>query len=154
ALRSAGVRPRIFQVLMASGILAAFGLIVPLLTRVLVNDVIPVQATDTITVLSILAGTVVIAYLTVSIMRGFLLVWLQGKVGSQLTLNFFEHTLSLPFVFYQQRGSGDLMVRLTSNVSIQNILTQQSLAAVLDVVLVGTYGTVLIVVSWQFGLVA
>lgn len=154
ALKSSGVRPRLGQILLASLLLALVGLTVPILTRFLINDVLPVRESDAISVLTLLAATVVVAYLLVSLARGFLLVWLQGKISSQLTLNFYEHTLSLPFRYFQQRGSGDLMVRLTSNISIQNLLTQQTLGAILDLFLVVAYGTVLVVVAWQFGLVA
>ena len=46
------------------------------------------------------------------------------------------------------------MVRLTSNITLQNILTQGVISAVLDVVLIVTYAVTMLIWAWQFGLLA
>lgn len=154
AVRASGVRSRMVQVVGASLALALIGLAVPLLTRALVNEVIPVRDDDILAILVIFVAMTLLGYFVMAIARGFLTVWLHGKISSQLTLNFYEHTLSLPFRYFQQRGSGDLMVRLTSNMTIQNLLTQQTLGALLDSLLVIAYATIMVFIAWQFGLIA
>jgi ABC-type bacteriocin/lantibiotic exporter with double-glycine peptidase domain len=69
-------------------------------------------------------------------------------------LGFFEHLLSLPFQFFQQRGSGDLLMRMGSNTVIRGILTTQTLSIVLDGGLVLVY--LIILLAWDpvFGLLA
>jgi ABC-type bacteriocin/lantibiotic exporter with double-glycine peptidase domain len=54
-------------------------------------------------------------------------------------LGFFEHLLALPFRFFQQRSSGDLLMRLGSNSSIRATLTSQTLSIFLDGGLVLAY---------------
>ena len=53
------------------------------------------------------------------------LVYLQARVDAQMVLGFFEHMLTLPYTFFQQRSSGDLLSRLSSNLSIRDVLTNQ-----------------------------
>jgi len=154
AWRARGVRSKTFQVLMVSLLLAVAGLGVPITTRLLVNEILPLYDSGPIVALISAALILLVGYAVLSLLRGFLLIWLQGKVSSQLVLGFYEHILSLPFRFFQQRGSGDLMVRLTSNIALQNILTQGAIAAVLDVVLIVTYAIIMLIWSWQFGLLA
>jgi ABC-type bacteriocin/lantibiotic exporter with double-glycine peptidase domain len=45
---------------------------------------------------------------------------------------FFAHLLSLPYRFFEQRGSGDLLMRLWSNATLRETLTSQTLSVVLD----------------------
>jgi ABC-type bacteriocin/lantibiotic exporter with double-glycine peptidase domain len=62
-------------------------------------------------------------------------------------LGFFEHVLALPFRFFQQRTSGDLLMRLGSNTIIRETLTSQTLAALLDGSLVFVYLAILL--AWE-----
>ena len=71
-----------------------------------------------------------------------------------MTLGFFEHLLSLPFRFFQERNSGDLLMRLGSNASIREALTNQTLSAILDGILVLGYLAVLLARAPVFGWLA
>ena len=49
---------------------------------------------------------------------------------------FFQHLLSLPYRFFQQRSSGDLLMRLGSNSAVREALASHTTSALLDGVLV------------------
>src|SRR5690242_5111966 len=66
-------------------------------------------------------------------------------------LGFFEHLLTLPYRFFQQRSSGDLLARLGSNAVIRDTLTSQLLSVVLDSSLVLVYLAILLGQSFSFG---
>jgi ABC-type bacteriocin/lantibiotic exporter with double-glycine peptidase domain len=67
-----------------------------------------------------------------SFLRSVVLIRLQARLDSHLTQGFFEHLLRLPYQFFQSRTSGDLLMRLSSNSMIREILTTQLLSFVLD----------------------
>jgi ABC-type bacteriocin/lantibiotic exporter with double-glycine peptidase domain len=82
---------------------------------------------------------VLMAQVVTSYLRSALLIHVQARLDSQMMLGFFEHLLTLPFKFFQQRSSGDLLMRLGSNAVIREMLTGQTISIVLDGSLVLAY---------------
>ncbi len=134
-----GIRGVLTQVLTVSVLLQLFGLAMPLFTQVLVDDVLPQHRAGLPMLLVLGMGLLVFAEVAGSYLRSILLIHLQSRVDARMMLDFFEHVLSLPFEFFQQRSSGDLMTRLGSNALIRNTLTGQTLSVVLDGTLVLVY---------------
>jgi ABC-type bacteriocin/lantibiotic exporter with double-glycine peptidase domain len=87
-------------------------------------------------------------------LRAALLLYIQARVDSQLMLGFFHHLMSLPYRFFQHRNTGDLMMRLSSNAMVREVLTSQSLSVVLDGVFVLIYLAILLAAAPPFGLLA
>lgn len=154
ALSTSGTYGVLGQILFASALLAAMGLIVPLITKILVDEILPMQMEGVVSILALGVGAIALALMVTNYLRGVLVVYLQAKLDSQLMLNFFEHTLSLPFRFFQQRSSGDMLVRLSSNSTIQQMITTQTISIVLDGALALVYAAILFSIAPLFGLVA
>jgi ABC-type bacteriocin/lantibiotic exporter with double-glycine peptidase domain len=89
-----------------------------------------------------------------SYLRSVLLIQLGARLDAHVMLGFFEHLLALPFRFFEQRASGDLLMRLGSNVVIREALTSQTLAMVLDGALVTGYLALLFFQAPTFGALA
>src|SRR5258708_22955789 len=87
-----------------------------------------------------------------TLMRGWLLVYLQTRIDMHMMLGFIEHLLMLPYSFFQQRSTGDLLARLASNTTLRNILSNQLLSTLLDSSLVIFYLFILLWQSLPFGL--
>lgn len=153
-LRTPGVRKVLGQVLLATLMLTALGLAVPLLMKVLVDQVLPFKMDGAIVVLGLGAVAVGLSQLVLGYLRATLLVYLRAKLDSRMMLGFFEHTLSLPFKFFQQRASGDLLMRLGSNATIRELLTGQTVSVILDGGLTLVYAVILLLVAPMFGLLA
>jgi ATP-binding cassette subfamily B protein len=147
-------RSALIQILGASILLQVFGFTLPLLTKKLVDDVIPLRKLDELNML--LAGALVVALVNGSIayLRSNLLIRLQGLMDSHLMLGFFRHLLSLPYRFFQQRSSGDLLMRLGSNGTIREALASYTTSAVLDGALVLSFMGALLRISPLFGISA
>ena len=154
ALSTPGTYGVLIQILLVSALLAAMGLVVPLITKVLVDEVLPMQMEGVVSILALGVGVVALALIVTNYLRGLLVVYLQAKLDSQLMLNFFEHTLSLPYKFFQRRSSGDMMVRLSSNSVIQEMITAQTVSIVLDSALALVYAAILFSMAPLFGLAA
>ncbi|MDP9471201.1 MAG: ABC transporter transmembrane domain-containing protein, partial [Chloroflexota bacterium] len=74
-----------------------------------------------------------------------------ARVDARTMLGFLEHLLSLPYRFFAQRSSGDLLLRLNSNAAIREALTGQTLSVLLDGTLVFGYLAVLLARDTLFG---
>jgi ATP-binding cassette subfamily B protein len=151
-LRTPGTSSMLAQILGASLLLQAFGFALPLFTKLLVDRVLPLKTPGVLHVLG--AGAFAIAVMSASIgyFRAALLVRLEARLDSHLMLGFFEHLLSLPYRFFQQRSSGDLLMRLASNAAIREALASYTTSAVLDGTLVLVFLGVLAHIAPLFGL--
>lgn len=142
----------LFQILGASLLLQAFGLGLPLFTKVLVDHVLPFQMTNVMLPLGIGLLIVVLAQMLLQYLRAALLIYLQARLDAHLMLGFFEHVLSLPFRFFQTRSSGDLLMRLGSNSMIRELLSNQTVSLILDGVFVFVYLVILLTQDISFSL--
>jgi ATP-binding cassette subfamily B protein len=153
-LQTPGTKNNLAQILGASAVLQALGLVFPLFTLVLVDIILPKQDFSALPILGI--GMVVLALSNVifTYLRSALALYLETRLDIEVMLGFFEHMLKLPFRFFQERTSGDLLMRLGSISIIREELTGQTVSAVLDAALVVVYLVILFV--WQpiFGLMA
>jgi ATP-binding cassette, subfamily B, bacterial len=147
-----GIRSVLAQILGASVLLQVLGLVLPVVTKVVVDTILPSRMLDLFMVMGLGLGVVVLMQVFTSYLRYALLIYLQARLDSQMMLGFFEHLFSLPLPFFQQRSTGDLMLRLNSNSIIREVLTNQTLAAMLDGSLILAYLTILLVQAPSFGL--
>jgi ATP-binding cassette subfamily B protein len=146
--------PGVFaQILGLSLILQTLGLILPFFTQILVDHVIPSQDLEVMSILGLSIVTWTLAQTTGGFLRSLLLIYLQAHLDSQMTMNFFEHLLRLPFDFFQQRTSGDLLTRLGSNTAIRDLLTGPSTTLLLDGLFVMCYLVILLAKDIWFALI-
>ncbi|MBA3711877.1 MAG: peptidase domain-containing ABC transporter [Pyrinomonadaceae bacterium] len=142
------------QILLASLFLQVLGLALPIFTQVLVDQVLPFRITNAMNILAIGMILLVLTQLVISYLRAALLIYLQGRLDSQLMLGFFEHLLTLPLRFFQQRTNGDLLMRLGSNMIVRETLTGQTISTILDGTFVLVYLGILLTWAPLFGGIA
>ncbi|WP_224367796.1 peptidase domain-containing ABC transporter [Hyalangium versicolor] len=153
-LRIPAVKSLAFQVLAASLLLQVLGLAVPLLTKVLVDHVLPLRGASLMAVLGVGMVAVAVSQAVTGYLRNVLLVSLKGRFDEQLVLGMLGHLLKLPFRFFMQRTSGDLLARLSSTGMIREVLANQTLTTVLDGALMVTYLAILFAQAPLFGALA
>ena len=151
-LRTPGTPSILSQILGASLVLQAFGFALPLFTKMLVDRVLPFRTLGVLNMLGVGAFVIALVSASIGYFRAALLIRLEARLDSHLMLGFFEHLLSLPYRFFQQRSSGDLLMRLGSNVAIREALASYTTSAVLDGTLVVVFLAALAHISRQFGL--
>ncbi len=153
-LQTPGTKGFLAQILAASALLQILGLVFPLFTMLLVDTILPSQALPLLISLSIGMLILVLAQGGLSFLRGALAIFLGARLDAEVMLGFFEHVLMLPFRYFQERSSGDLLMRLGSIASIRADLTNNTISAILD----GTMAVLYLVVLmfWQplFGFLA
>ncbi|HEX4826386.1 MAG TPA: peptidase domain-containing ABC transporter [Candidatus Polarisedimenticolaceae bacterium] len=115
-----------------STVMQVFGFALPILTALVVDHLVP--NAEVISFPSLMGGLIAFltCYVVVSVVRNHLLVALQARLDDAMMESFVNHLLRLPFRFFQLRSSGDLLVRLASNVVLREALSQQLISVVLD----------------------
>jgi len=141
----------ILRILFTSVLIQLFALALPLLTGMLVDRVIPRGDFQFFWVLAGGAAVLVGFTLLGSMIRGHLLLALRTRLDAQLTLDFLDHMIHLPFRFFQYRSSGDLLMRLSSNTTIREILTSTVLSGALDGMMVMFYLALLMIADFRLG---
>ncbi|MBV9196637.1 MAG: peptidase domain-containing ABC transporter [Solirubrobacterales bacterium] len=129
------------RVLITSALLRLLTLVLPLLTLVVVDELVPRDDRQLLPVFAI-GVTAVIGYQFLSsFLRAHLLLTLRMRLDMRLTMGFVDHLVELPYAFFLRRSSGDLMMRLHSNTTVREILSTSAMAAVVD----GTFATISLV---------
>ncbi|MFC9286620.1 peptidase domain-containing ABC transporter, partial [Streptomyces sp. NPDC057052] len=134
------------QLLGVSLLLILLGLVLPVLTAVVIDQVLPFGMRDVMPVLGIGIVAVFVAQTVATLLREWLLVYLRARIDVSMMLGFVEHLLELPYKYFQQRSTGDLLARAASNAMLRELLSNQLLSAVMDSGLVMFY---LLLLFWQ-----
>jgi ATP-binding cassette subfamily B protein len=147
--------PGVFlQIIAATLLLELLGLGIPVLTVVVVDQVIPHQLRTLLLLMAAGILLLVLSRLVLLLLRAVLLIYLQARIGTHVMLKSFEHLLSLPLAFFLRQSSGDLRARLESNALICELLSTQLIATILDGSVVLVYLALLFAQSLVFGALA
>ncbi|TJZ56811.1 peptidase domain-containing ABC transporter [Streptomyces piniterrae] len=140
------------QLLGVSLLLILLGLVLPILTKVVVDQVLPFQMHNVMPVLAIGIVVIFLAQTVATLLREWLLVYLRARIDVGMMLGFVEHLLALPYKYFQQRSTGDMLSRVASNAMLRELLSNQLLSTVMDSGLVMFYLLLLLWQSPPFGL--
>ncbi|HEX8114081.1 MAG TPA: cysteine peptidase family C39 domain-containing protein, partial [Kofleriaceae bacterium] len=147
-LSEKGLASRIIIISLALRLIA---LALPLITGMIIEQVVPRADYDLLYVILAAVGGMTAFNLIADIVRMHLLLHLRIALDTRMTLGFLDHMVSLPFQFFQRRSTGDLMMRVDSNGIVRETVTGKSMSAVLDGVFVLLYAIVIFYVSPLLG---
>lgn len=131
-IKTSGTIKYLFQIVLASIVLQVAGLGAPLITKLLVDMVLPLYMRDVMAFLAAGIFILVAFYSLTRYLRSVLLIYLQTRLDAHMTRELYQYMLALPLSFFQQRSSGDLLMRLGSNSIVREILMNQALSMFLD----------------------
>lgn len=127
--------------------LCALSLVIPLLTTVLVDEVIAAGSERLLGLVALAGAALVVGRSLSTWGRARVLVRLHERFDRAAVLELLERLLALPYAFFQRRSVGDLVMRLGSLAQIRESLTAGALSAFVDGTLVLTYLAVLCMLS-------
>lgn len=140
------------RILTTSVVIQFFSLAVPILTGLIVDRVVPRGDQHLLLVLAAGCAGLVGFKLLALLVRSFLLLHLRTRLDARMTLQFLDHLVHLPYLFFQQRSAGDLLMRLNSNATIREILTSGAISGLFDGVMVVLYLVFLLAADLRMGL--
>ena len=141
------------RVIVLSLALRLIALILPLLTGMIIDRVVPRADYDLLYVVLAGIGGMTAFNLLSDVVRAHLLLHLRIALDTRMTLSFLDHMVSLPFSFFQRRSTGDLMMRVESNGTVREIVTSKSMSAVIDGLFVLLYAAVIFYVNPILGVI-
>lgn len=150
-LRLVPHRPLLVRAVVLSALLQVLALALPLLLGVLVDRVVPSQDTGLLQLLALGLAAVVGFHVLTLLLRSYLLHALRTVLDAELSFGFMEHLADLPYAFFLDRSSGDLLARYESNRLLRQALTSATLSTLLDGGMVSLYLVLLFAVSPPMG---
>lgn len=142
------------KIIVVSLVLRLLAMILPLITGRVIDQVVPRSDYSLLWVLIGAIGGMVLFEALGGMIRSHLMIHLRTLLDAKLTLGFLDHMVALPIGFFQKRSSGDLMMRVGSNATMREVVTSQTLSAIIDGVFVLLYAVVIMWVNMAMGLVA
>ncbi len=149
--RLAGQRHVLGRVLVTSILLRVFALVLPLVTAVIVDRVVPRADRSLLLVVTAGIAGLLLFQVVTTLVRSHLLLQLRTNLDTQLTLGFVDYLSRLPYEFFQRRSAGDLLMRVNNNATVRELLTANSLSAILDGSLVVGYAALIFVFAPVMG---
>jgi ABC-type bacteriocin/lantibiotic exporter with double-glycine peptidase domain len=144
--------PSLGQILLASFGLQLVGLVFPMGTQILLDSIVVPHQPAWLWALGAALAAAVLTKCLLSLVRSFVVQGLRNVLDLTLMQRFLDHLLHLPLGFFLQREAGDLVQRVHSNATIQNLLSSQSISALLDGFLLLGYAALMLAFDWQLGL--
>ena len=133
-----GSRGLLAQLLAASLLLLGAGLLLPLVTWLVVEKIL-LQPDSQLApplgwavAVAVAVAMALLAQAGIVYLRDLLVIRLQQKLDGKLIPDFFDHLLRLPYAFFQQRTTGDLIARLEGNAAVRELITSGVLTGLLD----------------------
>ncbi|HET9626751.1 MAG TPA: peptidase domain-containing ABC transporter [Kofleriaceae bacterium] len=148
-----GQRDVLSRVIVTSVLLRVFALALPLVTAVIVDRVVPRNDRHLLLVVAVGLGGLLVFQMITTLVRSHLLLQLRTNLDTRLTLGFVDYLSRLPYDFFQRRSAGDLLMRVNNNATVREMLTSNTLSAMLDGVLVIGYAVLILVVAPTMGLI-
>ncbi|MGB5631818.1 MAG: peptidase domain-containing ABC transporter, partial [Waterburya sp.] len=136
-------------VIIASLLIQLLGLISPLFTQIILDQVIANKSQSTLNVLVI--GMLMFGVLGIGLssIRNYLLSYLANRLDLTMIGGFINHALNLPLKFFESRRVGDIITRVQENQKIQQFLIQNLLLSWLDFVTGFVYLGLMLYYNWQ-----
>jgi subfamily B ATP-binding cassette protein HlyB/CyaB len=140
------------QIIVASLLIQLFGLITPLFTQIILDQVVVNRSLPTLHVFAVGILLFGIWNIGLSSIRQYLLSYLSNHLDLTMIGGFVRHTLMLPLKFFEMRHVGDIITRVQENQKIQEFLITQVVLAWLDFLMGFVYLALMFYYNWQLTL--
>ncbi|MGF7218335.1 ATP-binding cassette subfamily B protein [Spirosoma lacussanchae] len=135
-------------------LMAALGLTMALFSQKLLDEILPRQNVEKLTLGLLLLAVLLLARAGIGYLRGFLLLRQSRDFNTRIANHFFRDLLQLPKSFFDTRKTGDLVARLNDTRRIQATISFLTGNVVIDVLMVLITAGFLFIYHWQIGLLS
>ena len=148
-------RGLIGSALLCVGAVAALGLIPPFLVKSLLDDAIPHRDGHLIDVLAVLMIVAPLAAGLITVLQTYLTTQVGQRVMRDLRMTLFARLLAMPMRWYTTARTGEVMSRLTADVSgVQSAVTDTFVSLVSNIAVLASTLVVMSLLSWRLTLVS
>lgn len=125
-------KKQLTEVIASSFFLQALGLSVPLFTQVIIDKVVVNRGIATLDVLAFSLVGLGLFQAGLGFLRTYLLAHTTNKLDIILGASLFQHIISLPLSYFENRRVGDTLMRVNALTSVREFLTGTSITSMLD----------------------
>lgn len=139
----------LIQIIVLSFLLQLFGLVTPLFTQVILDQVVTQKSLPALHIFSI--GLVLFSVWQVGLggVRQYLLDYFSNRLDLTMVSGFVSHSLRLPLKFFEDRNVGDILTRIQENAKIQDFLMRQAISTWLDASMAIVYLGLMFYYNWK-----
>ncbi|MGR5147178.1 type I secretion system permease/ATPase [Photobacterium alginatilyticum] len=131
------------NVLLVSLMMQVIALVTPMLFENVIDRVLISRSLSSLQVLGIAMLALAVFEPLYGFMRSWLFANLASKVNSELSSRLYQHLVSLPLSYFQQRQTGQIIARVREMNQIRQFLTGSALTMVLDLAFIGLFVAVM-----------
>ena len=140
------------QIITLSVLIQLFGIVSPLFTQIILDQIVVNKSQSTLNVFVIGALLFGIWGIGLSATRNYLMSYFSNRLNLTMVSGFINHTLNLPLKFFESRRVGDITTRIGENSKIQRFLLGQVLLSWLNFVTGFVYLGLMLYYNWQLTL--
>jgi HlyB family type I secretion system ABC transporter len=145
-------RSALGQIILLSLLMQVFGLITPLFTQLILDQVVVQRSMSALNLFAIGLAIFSVWRLVLASVRQYLLDYFSNRLDLTLVSGFISHTLRLPLKFFEDRNVGDILTRVQENAKIQQFLVRQAVSTWLDASMAIVYVALMFYYNWQLTL--
>ncbi len=138
-----------FQIIFASLLIQVFGIVTPLFTQIILDQVVVNRSLTMLHVFALGMLLFGVAEVILSATRQYLLSYLSNVLDLTMIGGFIRHTMKLPLKFFQSRQVGDIITRVSENQKIQRFLLSKVMVAWLDILMSVVYLGLMFYYNWR-----
>jgi len=142
-------RNLLWQIFLASVLYTIFGVIGTFYLKILVDSNFVDGMLSTLHIISV--GFLVLILLRIALLyvRNQILIYISAKLEAALTMQYFQHVLSLPLSFYDTHRVGEILARASDTVKIRTVISHGVVSVMLDSVMIIVVGVVLLLQNYR-----
>lgn len=126
----------------------------PLINQLVIDDVLVASDKNLLTIIIISLLLLSLTKMLLSLARQWASITMSVNFNMQWTANVFHHLIRLPLPWFDSRSKGSINARFSAIDTIQEALTTQVLEGILDIILVTTSLSMMLVYSPAMTLIA
>lgn len=145
-------RSLIWQIVGLSVLIQVFGLLTPMFTQIILDQVVVQKSFPTLNVFAL--GLLLFSMWRIGLTatRQYMLDYFSNRFDLTLISGFINHTLLLPLKFFESRRVGDIITRVQENRKVQLFITRQAILAWLDAFTAVVYIGLMFYYNWRLAI--
>ena len=140
------------ELLLASVLLFAFGLVMPLFSQATFDKVLVERDVSLLRIMLFAIAAVTASQLVITSIRGYLIGFLANRIDTLFSALLYRHIMKLPLAFFAVRHAGDILARFGETSRIRQFLTGDTVEILIQLLSIVLYAAVLFIYNVKLGL--
>ena len=128
-------RNKLLFLFFVSIIVTIFNIIFSFLFKILMEYVIAYQNINNLILIAIIFISIILIKEFSNYYRNFLINHINHQLDKSLFTNVYHHILSLPYLYYKNRTTGEIIARMDDLANVRNVISKLLITILLDIVL-------------------